>query len=274
MSIICISGFPWTSSSAIAQLVATRLGYECLSGQAVVDEAAGQSRIPVTKLRKAFEEAPSLFGMSSAARRKCIAHVQAALSARLVKDDVVYDGAFGHFLIQGVSHVLKARIVGNLEDRIARLAAEDGCSAQEARKRIQRADSQYLAVSRQVFGAGEDDAKFFDLVIDASETGEEAAADKIAETARLKRYQPMTYSLRFMKNLELSHRLTALLSDLDPEVDVKAEDGNVQIRTKSPGRGKQKRLEEIKQRAERLEEVEEVTVIPVEDTMDRFAKLR
>lgn len=275
MSIICISGYPYTSSSAIAELVAARLGYECLSGTVVFEEAAAQSGIPVARLQKAFEEAPSLFSMSSAARKKCIAHVQAALSARLLTDNLVHDGAFGHLLIQGVSHVLKARIAANLEDRIARLAGEAGCSAQEARKRVLRADSQYLAVCRQVFGAGDDDdTTLFDLVINASETGEEAAADTIAEMSRQKRYQPMTYSLRVMKNLELSHRLKALLSDLDPEVDVTSEDGKVQIRTKSPGRGKQRRLEEIKHRVEKLEGVAEVTVIPVEDTMDRFAKLR
>jgi cytidylate kinase len=274
MSIICISGQPYTSSDAIARQVAARLGYEYVD-QEVFAVAADRSGIPLPKLHKAFEEPPSLFGMSSATRKRCIAHVQAAVSSRLLQDNVVYLGSFGHLLIQGVSHVLKVRIAADLDDRIARLTEQEGCSTQEARKQLLRADNQHKALGKLISGMEDEDAKLFDLVISISQTTGEAATETITETVKQKRYQAMTYSLRVMRNLELSHRLKALLSDLDPDADVKTEDGRVQIRSRSSGRGKSKRLDEIRKRAEELDEVHEVTVIPVEDTIDRFAdKLR
>jgi hypothetical protein len=201
--------------------------------------------------------------------------VQAAVSSHLLQENLVYHGSFGHLLIQGVSHVLKVRITADLDDRIARLTEQEACSTHEARKQLLRADNQHNALSRLISGMEGEDAKLFDLLINTSQTTGEAAAETITETVKQKRYQAMTYSLRVMRNLELSHRLKALLSDLDPDADVKTEDGKVQIRSRSSGRGKSKKLDEIRQRAEELDEVHEVTVIPVEDTIDRFAdKLR
>ena len=37
-----------------------------------------------------------------------------------VKDNVVYHGLAGQFLVAGVSHVLKVRIMAEMEDRVRR----------------------------------------------------------------------------------------------------------------------------------------------------------
>ncbi len=42
----------------------------------------------------------------------------AALLKHVQKDNVVYHGLFGHFFLQDIPHVLKVRIVGDLEARV------------------------------------------------------------------------------------------------------------------------------------------------------------
>ena len=89
----------------------------------------------------------------------------------------------------------------------------------------------------------------------------ETAVDIITGTAKLKRYQPMTYSLACMRNVELARRVRAALADLDVDVDVQAEGGKLRVRTRDSGRGTAKRVEEIRQRASAHDGVEHVEVI-------------
>jgi cytidylate kinase len=270
MPIVIFSRLPFTSSEAIAHNAASRLGFECLD-QEVFQEAAQRSGFSEAHLRRAFEEAPSLFGMSLATRKRAVAHVGAALSRRLLRDNVVYHGPFGHFLIQGVAHVLKVRIHAQLADRVALKVKRDGGSTQEAEKFISRIDRERLLLARMVFGAEDDDPNLFDLVVNTSQVDPETAVGIIAETVQHKRYQAMTYSQRCLENLELSYRARAALVELDPDVAVQAENGQVRVRTKASGRSKEGRVAAIRERIGKLEGVRTVEVEVVEDFLDRLA---
>ncbi len=267
MSIISISRTPYTSSEAIARNVAGKLGYVCLD-QEVFEEATAGSGIPPDKLQKAFSEPPSLFGMSLTTRKRCVASVQAGLSARYLDDDVVYLGDFGHLLVHGVSHLLKVRITAQEQDRVAQKAEREDCTTKEAEKQIQKSDKQRAALAKQLFGVEGNDSELFDLVINTSQVDIDTATDIIVDTVKHKRYQPMTYSVRCMQNVELGHRVRAALIDLDPDVDVQAEDGKVRVRIRDAGDGKGKRSEEIEQRAASLAGVEQVEVLAVKDLFD------
>ena len=267
MPIVVISRLSYTSGEAIAQNVASQLGYECID-QEVFQDASQRSQMPLEKIRKAFYGAPSLFGTSLADRKRSIAHVQAALSARFLKDNVVFHGPFGHLLIKGVSHVMTVRILASKEDRIALKVKSEGCSSKEAEKAISRDDKQRLSMAREVFGADDDDSKSFNLMINTSEVDVDTAVRTIAETVNHERYRPMTYSLQFMKDLELSCRLKASLVDLDPDVAVQARKGDVRIRTKVSGRAKEKRLREIQRRTEGQDGVTVVEIEAVTDLAD------
>jgi cytidylate kinase len=251
----------------VAGKVAASLNYEIIDEE-VFDDASAVSGIPKDKLLTAFREAPSFFGMSAAIRKRSIAHVSAALAKRFLKDNVVYHGPFGHVLVPSISHVLKVRIIAQRKDRIAaKIEREPNLSETDAEKALLREDKQHVSLAKQVFDVDEDESELFDLVINTSEVDVDAATETILDTAKLKRYQPMTYSIQCIENLELSLRARALLVTDDPDVDVQVENGALRIRTRVRAEGKHRTMRE---KAQKLKDVKNVEVDVLGDSLSRY----
>jgi cytidylate kinase len=251
--------------------LARSLGYELVDNE-IFQEASVTSGVTESKILKAFQDPPTLFGMSSSTRKRYIVHVSAALAKRFLKGNVIYQGPFGYPLITGVSHVLKVRIFAQREDRVATLVdRERGLSEAEAEKVILKQDGARAALAKQVFRAEDDDASLFDLLINTSQMDTQSAVEIVTNTAKLKRYQPMTYSIRCMENLELSLRVRARITDIDADADVEVDAGAVRVKAHGGGGFKKKKLSEIKQRVASLEGVEAIEVEMIEDSFDRVA---
>jgi cytidylate kinase len=271
LTCILISRLSYTSGRTIALEAARSLGYEVVD-QEIFQEASNTSGVSESKLLKAFQDPPTLFGMSSSTRKRYVVHVSAALAKRFLKGNVIYQGPFGYPLITGVSHVLKVRIFAQREDRVAAMVdRERGLSAAEAEKAILKQDRARAALAKQVFQTEDDDTNLFDLVINTSQVDASSAVEIITNTAKLKRYQPMTYSIRCMENLELCLRVRAHITDVDVDAEVEADGGRIRIRTHGGGGLKKRKLSEIEQRVAALEGVEAVEVEMVEDKLGRVA---
>lgn len=271
MPTVIISRLSYTSGEAIAGKVAAELGYRCIDAE-VFDEASRTSGVPALKLRKALEEAPSMFGSTLSVSKRYAAFIRTALAAQLLEDNVVYHGPFGHVLISGISHVVKVRIFAETEDRIARLMDREQCDRKAAGKKIAQSDKHRLSIGEMVFGVNDDDPGLFNLVINTSQEDEETVAGVICETIRHDRHRPNTYSIDSMIDLELSCRLKASLMDIDPDIQVYVKRGDVKIRATIGGRSKEKKLNEIKQKAERQDGVTNVTIDSVAPLADQIDK--
>jgi hypothetical protein len=151
---------------------------------------------------------------------------------------------------------------------------EEGVSEAEAEREISKQDSARAALAKQVFNTEDSDTRFFDLVINTSQVDTQSAVEIITSTAKLKRYQPMTYSKQCMENLELSLRVRSHIADFDVDAKVVADGGKVQIRVQSRGGLKKRKLSEIQRGVEALDGVESVVVEAVDDSFDRLAGSR
>lgn len=270
MSIITISRRTYSRGKEIAEKVARLLEYEC-AGRKVLQAASRDYGVPEEKLYKATHEAPSFLGMTPVARKKYIAYVKAAFAAYMLKDNVVYHGPAGEILIQGVSHLLRVRINADLDDRIALRMERDGIPEKDARKKILSDDEKHVKLMKWVYGRDDTDASLYDLVINVSQIDVDKAVEIIASTVNHNKFQPMTYSIKMMKNIELSCRVTANLIDIDPDIRVRSEEGKVHIHTKASGRAMKKNASIIKERAMKLPGVVNVEVHMSEDLFERMA---
>lgn len=270
MPIITISKRLYDRGDEIADRVARKLGYENI-GREVFTVASREFGIPEGKLFEAVHDAPSMLGMSPANRKRYISYAQAALAAYMLRDNVVYHGPAGHLLVQGVSHVLRVRILSNMEDRVALMAKREGVSEKEARKHIQRDDEQRKKWVKLFYDRDDTDPHIYDLMINVAQVPIDHAVKIIAETAQLRRFQPMTYSLKLIRNLELRYRVKAHLVDIDNDVRVDSENGNVVVYTKAKGRNKTRNVEMIRERVLQLADVKSVDVRVSEDLFERFA---
>ncbi|MGB2929768.1 MAG: cytidylate kinase-like family protein, partial [Desulfobacterales bacterium] len=114
MSIITISRGSYSRGKEAAEKVAQELGYQCISREILL-EASEQFHIPEIKLVRAIHDAPSVFDRFTYGKEKYIAYLHSALLKNVQKDNVVYHGLAGHFFLQEIPHVLKVRVIADLE---------------------------------------------------------------------------------------------------------------------------------------------------------------
>ncbi len=269
MTSVILSRLAHAGHEELGPRLAERLGFDHVGREELLGRASRASGIPADRLQRACAEGKTFFGMSARERRRCVAHIQAALSGLLLRDGLVYEGRFGHVLLQGVSHLLKVRITAPLEVRAQRMAAEEGVSPRRAERILADRDRQRNRLSLLLFSREESDPDLFDLVVDTSREAEEDAVERIAALAREPRFAPMTYSRQCLRDLELAHRVKAVLADLDPEALVFARKGEVEVRTRVlPGRARERRLAEMRRRLAQIEDVAGARVEAIGEEVD------
>ena len=135
MAIITISRGSYYRGREVAEKLATKLGYECISREILL-EASQEFNIPEIKLVRAIQDSPKILERLTHEKEKYVAYIRSALLKHVQRDNVVYHGLFGNFFLQGIPHVMKVRIVGDLEARVADEVEREGIPADKAREII------------------------------------------------------------------------------------------------------------------------------------------
>ncbi|MFC1798792.1 AAA family ATPase [Thermodesulfobacteriota bacterium] len=262
MRVITISTDRYTKGREIEESVAQQLGYECVSREVIL-AAAKELGVPEMKILRTIKDTSSILGMFSRSRKRYMVYIKSMVASYMLKHDIVYHGLVGHPIIRGVSHVLKVRIIANLEDRVHLEMERESITEAKARKRIADLDDQQKKWGKAIYGIDITDPSFYDLVIneghiEADDT--EDAIETIVSTASHKKYQPNTYSINCMKNIELSCRIEAALFDKDPSVEVISDKGSVYVYTKYLKRKNHRQGLEFKEEIMKIEGVEHVEI--------------
>ena len=141
MSIITISRGTMSGGKQLAESLAERLGDRCVSREIIV-KAAGEYGVPEDKLMEAIGKSPSIFQKLTFERERYLAYIQAILCEYAVDDDMIYHGNAGHFLLPGVSHVLRVRILAEMPFRIESAMNQFGFTEKKAIKYIKEVDKE------------------------------------------------------------------------------------------------------------------------------------
>ncbi len=119
MPIITISRGAFSGGKKLAECLSKKLGYRSLSREVMIN-AAAEYGISEDRLLEALEQKPRIedrIGLELN-RFHYLSFVQAALCEEAKDDNVIYHGNGGHILLKGVSHVIKVKLVTDLEQRI------------------------------------------------------------------------------------------------------------------------------------------------------------
>ena len=229
MSCITISRGSYSYGKEIAEKVAARLKYECVGRDALLD-ASETFNIPEIKLVEAIRDAPSILGRFTYGKERYISYIQAALLNKMQKDNIVYHGLAGHFFLKNISHVLKVRIIADLEDRIAYKMKLEGNLSREATQRLlKKIDEERIKWSQYLYGIDSRDSSLYDLVIHIKPITVEDAVDIICDTARLECFQTTPESRQAMDDLVTAASVKAALVPFAPDVNVSCSQGKVQV---------------------------------------------
>ncbi len=206
MAIITISRGSYYRGKEVAEKLAQKLGYQCISREILL-EASEEYNIPEIKLIRAIQDAPSILERFTRQKEKYVAFIRAALLKHVQKDNVVYHGLFGHFFLQDIPHVLKVRIVGDLEARVADEVKREGISADKAREIILRDDEERRKWALYLYGADSWDATLYDLVIHLKTITVDDAVSLISHVLELPGFQTTPQSQEAIDSLVEAARM-------------------------------------------------------------------
>jgi cytidylate kinase len=228
MSIVIISRGSFSHGKEVAEKVARNLGYACLSREIIL-EASQHFNIPEIKLSRAIHDAPSILERFTYGKERYVTYFREALLRHLQKDNVVYHGLAGQFLVPGISHVLKVRIVADLEDRVAEEMHREGISAGEARSLLKKDDEERYRWSYHLYGIDNRDPSLYDLVIHIQALDLDEAAGIIQHTLGLPRFRTTPASQKAMDDLLLAAQVQAALIKEMPSARVVADQGELLV---------------------------------------------
>jgi len=259
MSIITISRGSYSKGKEIAEKVAEKLGYECIARDTLL-EASEQFNIPEIRLVRAIHDAPSILDRFSYGKVRYVAYIQAALLRHVQKDNMVYHGLAGHFLLEGISHVLKVRVISDLNDRLELEMEREKITRREALRVLKRDDEQRRKWSKQLYGIDTWDPSLYDLILHIKNLTVNDAVNIICHTVGLKHFQTTPQSQKTLDDLLLACEVRAALIDLRPDIEASADNGIVIVKTLAPLSQEEQLVKQIKKTAGTVPGVKELRV--------------
>ncbi len=200
MSIVTISRGSYSRGKEVAEKVAQKLGYECISRDILL-EASEQFNTPEIKLIRAIHDAPSILERFTQGKERYVAYIRAALLRHVQKDNTVYHGLAGHFFLQGVPHVLKVRIIADLEDRVKEEMKRENISAEEALHTLKKDDDERRKWSITLYGVDPQDPNLYDMVLHIKTMRVDDAVSTILRAVQLPAYQTTPESQKILDSL-------------------------------------------------------------------------
>ncbi|MBT4290516.1 MAG: cytidylate kinase-like family protein [Deltaproteobacteria bacterium] len=239
MAIITISRGSYSRGKEVAEKVAAELGYDCLSRDVVL-EAAKQLLIPELKLIRALHDAPSILDRMIGGKEKYIDEFRNVLLSFLKKDNVIYHGLAGQFFLKGIPHVLKVRILADIDERVIEEMKRENISKQEAYQIITTDDEERRRWSLHLYGIDTWDPNLYNMVFKVGKLTVDCAVEIIINAIKQPCFQTTKESQQKLSDL-------ALIAEMQTQIDksliynISASNGDLIVELKAP-RKKQKEL--------------------------------
>jgi len=192
MAIVTISRGSLSGGRALAECLATRLGYPCL-GREPLREAAHRLGAPEETVRERLEVPPRRWLTDTSEQQRYLQALRAVLADHCARGNLVYHGVAGQFLLDGVPGVLRVRLIAPPQARArALIAAHHRTSRRAADAFIKRTDRDRRRWTRIMYDRDVEDPRFYDLTLNLEHLSLSAACAAIAEVAVLPRFDLTT----------------------------------------------------------------------------------
>ena len=229
MAVITISRGCFSHGQEIAEKVAKKLGYECVSREILV-EAAQLFNVSEKKLIRSLNDAPNILERIIHGKERYLEYIKAALLEYARKGNVVYHGHGGHLLLTEIPQVLKVRIIADKDDRINLLQKRENVTKEKAAEIIENEDKNRTYWTRYLYKMDINDPKLYDIVINIGNLTIQDACEIICVAARGNSFRITDESKQAVEDLAIASHLRAALQPVcDAEVSVKEGDVYVTV---------------------------------------------
>ena len=264
MSIIAITRASYSHGKEVAERVARELNYQCISKE-IISLASQEFDVPENWLRRAVEEAPKLLDRFRYGKQKYVAYLRSALLEYAVKDNLVYHGLAGHFLLADIPNILRVMISATTEERVKVLMERENVSEKEALKTLEKFDKERRKWAMFFHGKDPWEPSMYDLSLVIGRLSIDDAVKEILATAKLPAFQTTAESLRIVENLNLAARVKSDLMNFYHDVEVSVENHTVVVHIQRSLKQEEALTDDIREIVMQIPGVKEVRVdvIPV-----------
>ncbi len=259
MAVITISRGSYSRGKEIAEKVAARLDYECISRDLLL-EVSKEHNIPELKLVHAIHDAPGMLRRLGRKEEKYIAFIKSALLNHLKADNVVYHGLAGHFFVKDVPHALKVRVLADMEDRIRLEMERKGIDAEEARSILEKDDEERRKWSQRLYGIDTADPSLYDLVLHIKQLTVDDAVDIICDCVSKEQFKTTSESQRQIEDLALTAAISKALTAVGPDINVCVDNRIAFIETEAAIGAEESFVKEIREVVETFEDISDVKI--------------
>jgi len=200
MGIVTISRGSYSRGIEIAEKLAKKLGYECISREVLL-EASKEFNVPEVKLVHAIEDAPSIFDHIKDGKRRYVAFIREAFLEYIQKDNIVYHGFAGHFFTKEIPNILKVRIIANMDFRVNVLMEREKISEEKARKLLYKIDVERRKWSMYLYGIDTNTTELYDVILHIDCLRVDGAVNFIYDLAKRPCFQTTEESQKKLKEL-------------------------------------------------------------------------
>lgn len=232
MPIITISRGSYYHGKSIADKLAKKLGYSCLSRDSII-ENLDEFHLPEIKLLRGINDAFSVLDRFPHGKKRFITAIKSEILQHFLSDNVVYHGLVGHHFVRNISHVLKVRIIADTESRVADEMARENISEEKARYILKKDDEERRKWGMFLHGIDIIDPEAYNIILRIGHLSEDEAVDIIANAATLPAFQETEESKLDLINSAMAALVSRKLFDF-PNSVVAFDNGRVKISLKAP----------------------------------------
>ncbi len=228
MAIITISRGSYSRGKKVAEALAAKLDYKCVSRDILLETCAEFS-IPEIHMVKALHDAPSILDRFNNGKERYISCFRAAFLNHMLSDNIVYHGLAGHFFLQDCRHTCKVRIIANLEDRIKEEMKRENCSAEEARYQLKKDDEERRKWSQHLYGKDTLNSSLYDLIFHIDTLTVEDVVDILENVVRSGKFDATPESTAALRDSALLANIHAQIVKISPRATLEMEDNIVTL---------------------------------------------
>jgi len=233
MQMVCISRGSYGYGKGVAERLAEKMNYACISREQITD-LANDYGIPVGKLEVEVLKRRPLSEEKSIQMDLFKAFVSARLCEQAMEQNgIIYHGRTGHLVLPGISHVLRIRAIADRDLREWMAVKRMNMSREKVKTYVEQVDDDIRRWVRLLYNKNWEDPSLYDVTINATHLSAENAAAALLQFAGLPEFWLTPASIQTVRDLLLASRCRLSIGKDDRtrrvKATVSAEKGNVSV---------------------------------------------
>jgi len=249
MAILTVSGEYGSRGREIGRTVARALGYAFVNKEKILEDVRDAGEKWEQWAKEYDGRCPTTWERYDWSFQGFAALVQSAIFRHAANDRVVLMGRGANFLLAGMPHALRARVIAPLEARVAELAKRESLTEKAARWLIEKTDHERACFIYSLYRVRWDDPQQYDLNLNTAQTPVEESVKILIERLAERDLAKSEASQRDLEMRALAARVKAGIMTtpglLLPTLDVKVDQGQLLVQGVIHNRAETTRVEEV-----------------------------